>query len=312
MRGMTSYLSELSTRIKLSIVFVSLLAAGIYAACAQPRIGEFDWDKYYALTPEKRRQYDLLFFNEMETWNMNSTRYGLEEFGKKREQDFRRMAADGYLPAYVAVRIFGFQGGNVYSDTEAYEMLLRAAETGTGSERCALSPIRWWTMFGQETSFLKDVDQATLDRFYRLGIDDGHFSCQYVYAVRYQHGRDGFPKDLALAEKYFVQSAAQGYFPAQRGLAFSYIGQGIKNVAEAERMLCWAALADQHLAGAAFSSAVYVVELAARSENSPIHDARVKEELEALRREWATIGGVIVPKKTVTAVDCLTLEHKAK
>jgi TPR repeat protein len=297
---------------KLTVVSALLLVAGIYAACAQPRIGEFDWDRYRALTLEKRQQYDLLFFNEMETWNSNSVRYGLEGFGTKREQDFRRMAANGYLPAYVAVRIFGFEGGYVFSDAKAYEMLLQAAESGTGSERCALFRIRWQARgWSKDQSFLENIDQATLDRFCRMGVDEGHFGCQYVYAIRYQHEQDGFPKDLALAEKYFIQSAAQGYFPAQRGLAYVYRKRGIASARDAERVLCWAALADQHKPGAAFFSAVYDVERAARSKDSPIHEPHAREKLESLLKEWAPIGGELIPKKIPTVSECLTLEHNA-
>lgn len=295
---------------RLTVLSALLLVAGIYAACAQPRIGEFDWDRYRTITPEKRRQYDQLFFNEMETWNMNSTRYGLDSPGKKREHDFRNMAADGYLPAYVAVRIFGFEGGYVFSDTEAYKILMQAAEKGTGSERCALSPIHHWAGFGMDGRFLKEIDQAFLDRQFQLGVDAGHFGCQYLYAVRYQYGRGGFAKDLARATEYFIQSAAQGYYPAQIGLAFFYREIGITSVRDAERMLCWSALAHQHSSWAHFSLYVHAVENA-YSENSPIRDPHIKQELESLRQAWAPIGGEMTPKKTVTITDCLALEHNA-
>lgn len=289
-----------------------LLISGIYVACAQPRIGNFDWEKYRVLTSEKRQKYDLLFFNEMETWNMNSTRYGLDDFGKKREEDFKRMAADGYLPAYVSLRIFVFDGGNVNRDEKAYDMLLHASENGTGSERCALFPILWWAQVGaRDARFLQKVDQSLLDQFFRLGVDQGHFGCQYVYATRYLNAEAGFPKNLELAKKYYVQSAAQGYLRAQRGLAFFYRQRGITNVRDAEKMLCWSALADQHRAGESFSSGVDAVEQAARLEGSPVRDPRIKEQLESLRREWAPMGGEMISKKQPTALQCLSLEKKA-
>lgn len=297
---------------QLLIATFLLMIGGIYVACAQTQIGDFDWEKYHALKPEKRQKYDLLFFNEMETWNMNSARYGLDGFGKKREQDFRRMAADGYLPAYVSLRIFVFDGGNVNRDEKAYDMLLRASEKGTDSERCALFPILWWAKVGvRDDSFLGKVDQSLLERFLRRGVDQEHFACQYVYATRYLNAEAGFPKNLELAKKYYVQSAAQGYLRAQRGLAFFYRQRGITNVCDAEKMLCWSALADQHRAGESFSSGVDAVEQAARSESSPVRDPRIKEQLESLRREWAPIGGEIISKKPSTASQCLSLENKA-
>lgn len=310
--GISSLVPSLRRHRKLFIGIVLLLIGGIYAACAQSRIGEFDWERYRALTPEKRQQYDLLFFNEMETWNMNSSRYGLDSFGQKREQEFRRMAADGYLPAYVAVRIFVFEEGNVIPDKKAYDMLLRAAEQGSGSERCALFPIRWLARaWGKDKSFLENVDETQLDRLYQLGVEQGHFGCQYLYGISYELGQSGFPKDLVLAKKFLLQAAAQGYFRAQRGLALFYRERGITNVRDAEKLLCWSALADQHRAGTSFSSGLHAVEDAARLEDSPIRDPHIKEELESLRSDWAPIGGVMIPKKNPTASECLTLEQKA-
>src|SRR6266705_1819992 len=51
-------------------------------------------------------------------------------FGRKREEEFRAMALDGYLPAYVALRLFDLQWGKRFADKQAALMLLDAGENG--------------------------------------------------------------------------------------------------------------------------------------------------------------------------------------
>ncbi|MDP1634504.1 MAG: hypothetical protein Q8L69_07455, partial [Gallionellaceae bacterium] len=75
--------------------------------CARADLPPFDHEKAKQLSPEKRREYDVVFFNEVVVWNMNSNRYGkgVNDSLVGRIAEFRRMAGDGYLPAYVALRL---------------------------------------------------------------------------------------------------------------------------------------------------------------------------------------------------------------
>lgn len=97
-------------RMLLILLLVPALCA-LLPGCARADFPPFDHEKAKQLSPEKRRAYDVIFFNEVVVWNMNSNRYGkgVNDSFVGRIAEFRRMAGDGYLPAYVALRLLDIE-----------------------------------------------------------------------------------------------------------------------------------------------------------------------------------------------------------
>src|SRR5262249_52460760 len=135
----------------------------------------FDFEKSKRLSVEKRQQYDLVFFNELEVWDKNSNRYGAQS-PIKRRAEFLEMARDGYLPAYSAIRLLGIWPAAERTDPDALAMLIKSAEAGDVSAECAVALIpvtrRNWG----------DRDSVRIRlNLVREGLQKQHGACQAVY-----------------------------------------------------------------------------------------------------------------------------------
>ncbi len=124
---------QIVARLILALFALSIGLTG----CAKPS-NEQLIAKQLALDADKKRQYDHVFFNEIWLWRETSWRYGQPPSGAKRQKEFEAMAEQGYLPAYVALKMFDFEKQTKAPDSAAFALLRQAADAGDVSSACAL------------------------------------------------------------------------------------------------------------------------------------------------------------------------------
>ena len=233
----------------LTLVFTSALSVFL-SSCARAELPAFDYEKAKQLSSEKRREYDVIFFNEVVIWNLNSNRYGsgVMDSNIGRETEFEHMAGDGYLPAYVALRLLDILRGNELNDPEALAMLLKAADGGDASAMCAFMAIPF-----KRTLLPYDEIVAISRKMEELGLAQNHPACVARRGAQYLSGLEpSVPKDTKAAMPLLFESARQGYYiPARALFSLRYqkalAGQfDFSDRKELKRALCWGRLAEQH------------------------------------------------------------------
>ncbi|TAN72219.1 MAG: sel1 repeat family protein [Gallionella sp.] len=242
-------------------IFLTLLLVPVLcvfmSSCAHADLPPFDYKKAKQLTPEKRREYDVVFFNEVLVWNMNSNRYGpgLMDSNIGRDAEFRRMAGDGYLPAYVALRLLDIVRGSERNDPEAVAMLLKAADEGDASAMCAFGAIPINSL--EESSYAERSARGA--RMVERGFALGHPACMAYRGGDYLSGNvSAIPKNTKAAMPLLLESARQGYYVAARSLFGLRYGKALArqfdftDLNELKRALCWGRLAEQHTNWASF------------------------------------------------------------
>jgi hypothetical protein len=232
-----------------------LIAFGLFSlsGLSLAELPPFDYQKAKMLSEGKRRQYDVIFFNEIETWNLNSNRY-VTDSSIKRRAEFERMARDGYLPAYAALRLASIWPATRQHDPEALEMLLREAERGDASAMCAVM------VTPMERSSWQGKDAAAITwNFMRDSAAKGHGGCMAWYGGALLLGNlPNIPQDRKAAMPLLLESARQGYYVAAKRLFGIRYSLALKkafdfsNAEELERALCWGRLAQQHTNWAGF------------------------------------------------------------
>lgn len=249
-------------RVFLALLLVSTLSVFL-SSYAHADLPPFDYKKAKQLSPEKRREYDVIFFNEVVVWNLNSNRYGkgIGDSNIGRDAEFRRMAGDGYLPAYVALRLLDIVRGNERDDPEAVAMLLKAAEEGDASAMCAFAAIPINSL--DEASYAERSARGL--KMEERGFALGHPACMANKGARYLFGlKPGVPQDIKAAMPLLLESARQGYYRAAYSLFSLRYGKALArqfdftDLNEFKRTLCWGRLAEQHTNWAGFD---YFLEL---------------------------------------------------
>jgi uncharacterized membrane protein YwzB len=161
------------------IVLVLLCISIVFEGCASTT-NEQLVKKQLALGADRRFQFDQVFFNEIWLWNQTSWRYG-NPSGAKRQKEFEAMAEQGYLPAYVALKMFDFEKLTKKPDAAAFNLLRQAADAGDVSAACAMMPIWAWNSID---GYPRDYEWSKL--YVELGTKAGHFACQEQMAVLYR------------------------------------------------------------------------------------------------------------------------------
>jgi hypothetical protein len=213
----------------------------------------FDYEKAKSLSAEKRQQYDVVFFNEMETWNLNSNRY--KDSFVERKVEFEQMAEEGYLPAYAALRLVKIGTSYTQHDPEALEMLQTAAKQGDASAMCAL------VVIPLEESLLQGRNRSEISEGMMIrAAEMGQGACMGWYGTTLLYGTTpGIAQDRKAAMPLLLESARQGYYkPAWALFSFRNLKALQNNFdftdhAELERAMCWGRLAEQHTNWADFS-----------------------------------------------------------
>jgi len=259
-------------RMFLTLLLVPALCTFL-SSCARADLPPFDYEKAKQLSPEKHREYDVIFFNEVVVWRMNSNRYGkgIGDSNIGRHTEFVRMAEDGYLPAYVALRLLDIVRGNELDDPEAVAMLLKAADEGDASAMCAFEAV---PLFKTISS---DEERIALGlKMEERGVALGHPACMAYKAARYLFGlKSGVPQDIKAAMPLLLASARQGYYVAARSLFGLRYGKALArqfdftDLNEFKRALCWGRLAEQHTNWAGFDMFIGLLKDYARINDRP-------------------------------------------
>ncbi|OIQ85375.1 hypothetical protein GALL_327690 [mine drainage metagenome] len=239
----------------LLVLLFAISLSAFLSNYARAELPTFDYEKAKQLSLEKRREYDVIFSNEVVIWNLNSNRYGSGVMGSNigRKAEFERMAGDGYLPAYVALRLLDIMRGNERNDPEAVAMLLKAADGGDASAMCAFNEIPMHSTLSHETNV------AIGRKMEERGLAQNHPACVARRGTQYLYGLDSsVPKDTKAAMPLLIESARQGYYIAARamfGLRYQKALAGqfdFSDRKELKRALCWGRLAQQHTNWAGF------------------------------------------------------------
>ncbi len=264
--------NKLSRRFFIMLWIPALCA--FMSGCAHADLPPFDYEKAKHLSIEKHREYDVIFFNEVVVWNMNSNRYGSrpEDSSIGRDAEFRGMAEAGYLPAYVALRLLDIRRGSERNDPKAVAMLLKAAEAGDASAMCAFAAI---SINSYEESSYAERSARRLQMVER-GFALRHPACMINKAAGYLFGlKPGVSQDLKAAMPLLMESARQGYYGAVSTLFGLRYGKALAqqfdftDLNEFKRALCWGRLAEQHTNWASFDYFLGLLKDYARINNRP-------------------------------------------
>lgn len=286
-----------------AIALVAMLL--ITGACsAEPP--PFDEAKAKLLTAEKRRAYDVVFFNEMETWNMNSNRYSTDpDFNFRRAEEFERMAAEGHFISWVALQLVDMRRGLYLKDENAKEaltLLIKAAESGDASSSCALMVTPT-----EDDLFPYDQRIALTRKLKPSRMTQGHPACKAYYGRMLLLGNiTEVPQDRKAALPLLFDAAREGYFVAST--AFFYPRKikvldkefDFTDIPELDRALCWGRLAAQHTNWVFFDDFVDKLRDYARKHDRP-------DLIERSRRFDPRV--VPITQAVVTADDCIPLEQ---
>lgn len=219
--------------IKFGLFFSALFVLSIgLVGCASTN-NEQLIKKQFALSAEQKLQYDRVFFNEIWLWNQTSWHYGAAPSGPKRKKEFESMAEQGYLPAYVALKMFDFEKQAKAPDAAAFKLLRQAADAGDVSSACALMPIWAWNdIEGYPREYPWTVP------YVEMGTKAGHFACQEQMAVLYRKGIMK-PPNAGEERRLLLLAAQAGYTHA-----FVILSNKAREPSEfsdknLDRFLCW-------------------------------------------------------------------------
>ena len=248
-----------------------------------------------SLTPDQRRTYDRLFFNEAAVWQHNSAAYD----SRTSPGLFREMAINGFKVAEIAPQLLvtGPTRDRVAVKT-AIERLRQLAERGDTSAMCFM-PLAWSRSVAEETFFDYDV----MLTYTKRGAELGQPYCRLVVARLYGSGTAGFPKDLNRAMRMVREVAREGYYEAHVALFKTYAERvpAYDDLDILRRTMCWGRLAQQHSNWALFDW--YTDRLGAFAV------ANRRPDLLELKKEWDTRSSPIDVKR-VTPDDCLAMEAR--
>ena len=231
----------------MSALFLASLLMSLIG-CTHVKLAQFDEEKAKQLSSEKRSEYDRVFFNEIAIWNMNGHRYGPkpEDSFVGRKNEFKRMAADGYLPAYVALRLLDFERGVELEDKEALNMLLKAADEGDVSAMCAFMAIPF-----KRTMMPYEEIGAIAQRLLERDSAKQHPACMPRLTGQYLLVEPE-RMNIKVAMPLLLESARQGYYVSERTLFSLRFQKALRQQfdfseqSELKKALCWGRLAEQH------------------------------------------------------------------
>jgi hypothetical protein len=165
------------------------------------------------------------------------------------------MAEDGYLPAWIALRLFDIKFANrPRNDEEAVRLLMKARDSGDLSAACMMMPIS-----AALADRVAGYDEST-ERALAKGAQAGHGKCLSIMGLRLAsaHRTVLVPppgerwRKLDQAIPLLYEGARQGYFLAHHTLFKIRKDEAVArnyrfaNALDFERTLCWGRLAQQH------------------------------------------------------------------
>ncbi len=143
------------------------------------------------------------------------------------------MAEQGYLPAYVALKMFDFDKQTKSPDAPAFDLLRQAADAGDVSSACALVPIWAWNDI---EGYPRDMTWAV--PYIEQGTRSNHFACQEQMSALYRK-KIIMPPDADEARQLLLRSAKAGYTHAFEVLLADLRDLDKLEVANLDRAMCW-------------------------------------------------------------------------
>ena len=219
-----------------------------------PTLGPFDATKARGLAIEKRREYDVLFFNEMAVKDDHPTaqRYTL----------FRQMADDGFEVAHVALELFDIRRAGDRFNPKAWPRLKKLAAEGDVSAKCL------YALYAK--AFEPVINEPVRRQAIKEAAEAGHPRCSTAYAG-YLH-LEGLEKDEFLWQE---QAASAGDLLGQLGQARAHAsGKGAP--LDLDRAECWLNEAWRSNQTAKTKSSIMAIEWAIREQrgHSSVPSAR--------------------------------------
>jgi len=138
-----------------------------------PTLSPFDPAAARKLSPEKRREYDVRFFNEMSMKDHHPT--------DPRYQLFKKMADEGFEVAHLALRLFDIRLGGDRYRPEAWPRLKALAAAGDLSAVCLHAKYAY--------VFEPKLDQRVVFGAVRGAAEAGHPHCSGIYAQYFRTGK---------------------------------------------------------------------------------------------------------------------------
>jgi hypothetical protein len=262
---------------------------GLTAAtgCSPPPEPAVDSRPTRPLDAETKLQFDVLFANELATWNKNSVRFtGGQAAFQAKEDFFRELAHQGYEIAGLFARVVKPSQGRIVFDREAYERLRALADSGDVSAMCFVWEM--YTRFAQSDQRSLPYTPESEVRYPLRGAKLGHPLCGIHESFFYRHGTFGHPKDRAKASSLLLQAAEHGYYVAQLWLFIDLRQRGFEDADVVKTALCWGRVASFHSPWASLDS--YVNALRREAQKAAGDDGndteRRRMEYRALADEW--------------------------
>jgi len=182
-----------------------------------PTLGPFDATKARGLAIEKRREYDVLFFNEMAVKDDHPTaqRYTL----------FRQMADDGFEVAHVALELFDIRRAGDRFNPKAWPRLKKLAAEGDVSAKCL------YALYANDLE--PSIGEGTRRQLIKEAASAGHPRCSTAYSAYLR--LDGAEQDAFV---WRDRAASAGDLLAQLGQARAHAsGKGAP--LDLDRAECW-------------------------------------------------------------------------
>lgn len=184
-------------------------------------LGTFDPATARKLSPDKRREYDVRFFNEMFVKNDHPT--------DSRYQLFKRMADEGFEVAHLALRLFDIRLGGDRYRPEAWPRLKALAAEGDLSAVCLHAKYAY--------VFDPKLDQRVVFDAVRGAAEAGHPHCSGLYAHYFRRGQF-VNADVTQYVSWETKAAKAGDLLAQLIVADLYArGEGVDM--DLARARCW-------------------------------------------------------------------------
>lgn len=195
----------------------------------QPPDGRFDQEAARRLTPERRRQLDIEFFNQF--------RYKSEgPDTSDREGRIRAAAEEGLEVAYLAEQLYNFKNGGLPWFRPGYqpywERLRALAASGDASAQCLLWEVaREYRYFKLDPPTAYDVD-VLAPRYLKAAAEQGH-----PYCTPRQVGKEK-PDYFNNNVETELVCARLGVHECQEGMAARY-ASGRSVPVDKVKALCW-------------------------------------------------------------------------
>lgn len=274
---MTNKLTNRQQFLRIASLWACLLAWLPLPGCAKPP--PFNEQAAQQLAPEKRRAYDLIYFSEYYlSAGLMSNRYltddeilgrsvpkeghYLVKISVARRAEFKRMADDGYLPAYVFLHQTPDYVLRYFYADEALDMLAVAAKSGDVSSACALAVL---TQRFESEKRRKSIEQEKAEAM-ALGIKAKHGACLGLHGSRFfssdvsKEGVVTYSRYDPVGFAFLLEAARQGYFIAfsklhgLRGHELERSNYVLSSSLPLERYLCWGRLVEQYARGSGINT----------------------------------------------------------